>query len=391
MGGSDKKVEAIAAASVNHDGADIAATLSSLSLSGNKMSNVETEAQNHVYQNFGDQTDVLFNVPKEHMQFSQQNLAQSTDEDSFNAPEYAVFPNGGSNFSNLHVSKLASHSNSKFSMQSPHGNANKKGSLMSSAGSISHYQNLNGDNPGIDISGRHMKTHAGGFTSSMLNNRLTPGTLNPFPYLFLYACLSVFHSLTFWTVFSCLDADYGNILSNHGGSSFQGQPTETMYAQYLQANPDSPLGATASMSPFQGRGFTSTGHLDSPGYQKAYLGSLFAQQKLQYGMPYLTKSGALNPNVYGNDPAFGMGMTYLTSPPSSPYISSHQGHARQGERLTRIPSVVRNTAGGSMGSWNSENGLIDNGYGSSLLEEFKTNKTKSFELLDIVGHVVEFR
>jgi pumilio RNA-binding family len=53
--------------------------------------------------------------------------------------------------------------------------------------------------------------------------------------------------------------------------------------------------------------------------------------------------------------------------------------------------VVRNTAGGSMGSWNSENGLMDNGYGSSLLEEFKTNKTRSFELLDIVGHVVEFR
>ncbi|KAK8463522.1 hypothetical protein SEVIR_1G374800v4 [Setaria viridis] len=358
MGSSDKKVEATAVASLNHDGADIAATLSSLSLSGNKMSNMETEVQNHVYHNFGDQTDMLFNVPKEHRQFSQQSLTQNTDEDSLNAPEYAVFPNGGSNFSNLHVSKLASHSNSKFPMQSPHGNANKKGPLMSSAGSISHYQNLNGDSPGIDLSGRHMKTHAGGFTSSMLNNQLNP------------------------------DGDYGHVLSN--GSNFQGQPSETMYAQYLQANPDSPLGATASMGPFQGRGFTSTGHLDSPGYQKAYLGSLFAQQKLQYGMQYLAKSGALNPNIYGNDPAFGMGRTYLTSPPSSPYISSPQGHVRQGERLTRIPSVVRNTAGGSMGSWNSENGLMDNGYGSSLLEEFKTNKTRSFELLDIVGHVVEF-
>ncbi|RCV08954.1 hypothetical protein SETIT_1G368200v2 [Setaria italica] len=358
MGSSDKKVEATAVASLNHDGADIAATLSSLSLSGNKMSNMETEVQNHVYHNFGDQTDMLFNVPKEHRQFSQQSLTQNTDEDSLNAPEYAVFPNGGSNFSNLHVSKLASHSNSKFPMQSPHGNANKKGPLMSSAGSISHYQNLNGDSPGIDLSGRHMKTHAGGFTSSMLNNQLNP------------------------------DGDYGHVLSN--GSNFQGQPSETMYAQYLQANPDSPLGATASMGPFQGRGFTSTGHLDSPGYQKAYLGSLFAQQKLQYGMPYLAKSGALNPNIYGNDPAFGMGRTYITSPPSSPYISSPQGHVRQGERLTRIPSVVRNTAGGSMGSWNSENGLMDNGYGSSLLEEFKTNKTRSFELLDIVGHVVEF-
>ncbi|CAD6248963.1 unnamed protein product [Miscanthus lutarioriparius] len=306
MGSSDRKVEAAAVASLNHDAADIAATLSSLSLSGNRMSNVENDVQNHVYQNFGDQADVLFNVPKEHRQLSPQNLTQNTDEDSLNAPEYAVFPNGGSNFSNLHASKLTSHSNSKFPMQSPHGNANKKGSLMSSAGSVSHYQNLNGDSHGIDVSGWHMKTHAGGFTSSMLNNQLNPG------------------------------------------------------------------------------------HLDSPGYQKAYLGSLFAQQKLQYGMPYLGKSGALNQNIYGNDPAFGIGMTYLTSPPSSPYISSPQGHVRQGDRLTRLPAMVRNTAGGSMGSWNSENGLMDNDYGSSLLEEFKTNKTRSFELLDIVGHVVEF-
>ncbi|WVZ73131.1 hypothetical protein U9M48_021476 [Paspalum notatum var. saurae] len=359
MGSSDKRVEATAITSLNHDGADIAATLSNLSLTGNKMSNVENEVQNHVYQNFGDQTDVLFNVPMEHRQFSPQNLTQNTDEESLNATEYAVFPNGGSNFSNLHASKLASHSNSKFPMQSPHGNGNKKGSLMSSAGSVSHYQNLNGDSHGIDISGQHMKTHAGGFASSMLNNQLN------------------------------LDGEYVGVLSNHGGSSFQGQPTEAIYAQYLQANPDSPLGATASMSPFQGRGFTGSGHLDNPGYQKAYLG-LLAQQKLQYGMPYLGKSGALTPNMYGNDPAFGMGMTYLTSPPSSPYISSPQGHARQGDRLTRISPMVRSTAGGSMGSWNSENSLMDNGYGSSLLEEFKTNKTRSFELLDIVGHVVEF-
>ncbi|AQK76245.1 Pumilio homolog 4 [Zea mays] len=359
MGSSDKKVEAAAVASLNHDNADIAATLSSLNLSGNKMSIVENQAQNHVYQNFGDQTDVLFNVPKEHMQFSPQILSQNTDDGSFNAPEYVVFPNGGSNFSNSHASKLASHSNIKFSMQPPHGNLNKKGSLMSSPGSVSHYHNLNGDSHGIDVSGQYMKTHAGGFTSSMLNNQLNP------------------------------DGDYGNVLSNNGVSGYQGQQ-ETMYAQYLQANSDSPLGAAASMSPFQGRGFTGSGHLDSPGYQKAYLGTLFAQQKLQYGMPYLGKSGALNQSIYGSDPAFGIGMTYLTSPPSSQYISSPRGHVRQADRPTRLPAV-RNTAGGSLGSWNSENGLMDNGYGSSLLEEFKTNKSRSFELLDIIGHVVEFR
>jgi len=69
MGSSDRKVEAAAVASLNHDAADIAATLSSLSLSGNRMTNVENDVQNHVYQNFGDQADVLFNVPKEHRQF----------------------------------------------------------------------------------------------------------------------------------------------------------------------------------------------------------------------------------------------------------------------------------------------------------------------------------
>ncbi|KAK3155664.1 hypothetical protein QOZ80_2BG0206060 [Eleusine coracana subsp. coracana] len=359
MGNSDKRVDASAVASLGHDGTDIAATLSNLTLSGNKMSNMETDAQNHVYQNFGEQTDVLFNLPKEHRQFSQQNLTQNVDEGSLNAPEYSVFPNGGSNLNNPHISNLASLGNSKFPVQSPHSSAHKKGSLMSPTGSVPHYQNINGDNPSIDISGRHTKTHAGSFSSSKLNNQL--------------------HS----------DGEYGSLLSNQGVSTFQGQPAETMYAQYLQANPDSPLG-TGSMSPFHRRSFAGSGHLDSPGYQKVYLESLIAQQKLQYGMPYIGKPGGLNPNIYGTDPAFGMGMTYLTSPTSSPYISSPQGHARQGDRLTRGPSMVRSTAGGSMGSWNAENGLMDNGYGSSLLEEFKTNKTRSFELLDIVGHVVEF-
>jgi pumilio RNA-binding family len=164
-----------------------------------------------------------------------------------------------------------------------------------------------------------------------------------------------------------------------------------MHAQYLQSNPDSPLGATGSMSPFHRRSFAGSGHLDNPGYQKAYLGSLIAQQKLQYGLPYIGKPGALNPNIYCNDPAFGMGMTYLTSPTSSHFIPSPQGHVRHGERLTQVPSRARSTAGGSMGSWNAKNSLMDTGYGSSLLEEFKTNKTRSFELLDILGHVVEFR
>lgn len=365
MAKADKKVEGAGVASHhNHDGSDTATVLSAMSnlnLSGNnKMANLETEVQNHIYQNFGDQRDVLFNVPNEHIQFPQQKLVQSADVESLNTPEYAVFPNGSSNFSNSNMNKLAAESKSKFPTQSNHGNAHKKGSFLSPTGSAYLYQNLNGNSSNVDVSGRHPKASARNSGSSMLNNHLNT------------------------------DDEYVNLHSNQGGPGFQGQPMDTVYAHYLQANSDSPLGAAANMSPFRGSNFPGSGHLGGPGFSKAYLGSLLAQQKLQYGMPYLGKSGGLSPTLYGSEPAYGMEMAYLSSPTSSPFISSPQGHVRQGDRLTRIPSMARSTTGGTVGSWSSENGLIDNGYGSSLLEEFKTNKTRSFELLDIVGHVVEF-
>jgi pumilio RNA-binding family len=45
-----------------------------------------------------------------------------------------------------------------------------------------------------------------------------------------------------------------------------------------------------------------------------------------------------------------------------------------------------------MGSWHSEAGSnLDESFPSSLLDEFKSNKTKCFELSEIAGHVVEFR
>ncbi|GKB01818.1 pumilio homolog 2-like protein [Tanacetum coccineum] len=43
--------------------------------------------------------------------------------------------------------------------------------------------------------------------------------------------------------------------------------------------------------------------------------------------------------------------------------------------------------GGIMGPWHLDGA---DSFGSSLLEEFKSNKTKSFELSEIAGHVVEF-
>lgn len=61
-----------------------------------------------------------------------------------------------------------------------------------------------------------------------------------------------------------------------------------------------------------------------------------------------------------------------------------QSRARQSERLARAASLR------SLGSDHSSF-VDDSGYMLSLLEDFKSNKTKVFELSDIVGHVVEFR
>ncbi|VAI51561.1 unnamed protein product [Triticum turgidum subsp. durum] len=177
MGKADKMVEGRNVASRNHDGSDTAAALSamsSLNLSGNNMANLESDVQNHIYQNFGgDQRDVLFNnVPKEHRQFSPHNLVHNADEEPINALEYAVFPNGSSNLSNPNMSKLAAESNSKFPTQSQHGNGHKKGSLLSPTGPVYLYQNLNGDSSNIDVPGRHAKANSRSSGSSMLNNHL---------------------------------------------------------------------------------------------------------------------------------------------------------------------------------------------------------------------------
>ncbi|KAI3731105.1 hypothetical protein L1987_62288 [Smallanthus sonchifolius] len=108
--------------------------------------------------------------------------------------------------------------------------------------------------------------------------------------------------------------------------------------------------------------------------QKAYLAGLLSPQKSQYG---------LNHGYYGNS-GYGLGMSYPGSPlgipllPNSPIAPGSP--ARHGERSLRFPAGIRNLVGESFA------GLAV----SSLLDEFKSNKTKCFELSEIAGHVVEF-
>ncbi|KAG0473309.1 hypothetical protein HPP92_015166 [Vanilla planifolia] len=183
--------------------------------------------------------------------------------------------------------------------------------------------------------------------------------------------------------------DYLKRSRNQVGSGFQVPNVEPLYAQYLKRS-STAIPVNGNLSDLStGRNFAGTSsHLDLTGYQKAYLETMLAQQKLQYG-GHLNKGGDLN-GFYGTP--FGVGLPYPSIPISAGVLSSMApvNPVRQNDRLQRFPSLLRNAMGGSKGSWNPDSGFMPEGYGSSLLEEFKNNKNKSFELSDIVDHVVEF-
>ncbi|KAL9235323.1 hypothetical protein vseg_010089 [Gypsophila vaccaria] len=119
--------------------------------------------------------------------------------------------------------------------------------------------------------------------------------------------------------------------------------------------------------------------------QKAYLDSVTSPKKPQFGSSLGNLSTRSNHGFYGNHD---IGMGYPGSPLSSPVIpnlSGGRGNAiRHKEFNMRYPTTMRNI-GGAVGSCH-----MDSDFGSSLLEEFKSNKTKCFELSEIEGHVVEF-
>ncbi|KAI3470487.1 hypothetical protein Pfo_027150 [Paulownia fortunei] len=134
------------------------------------------------------------------------------------------------------------------------------------------------------------------------------------------------------------------------------------------------------------------GHEDLQALEKAYLEALLAQQTQQYQSHFLQKPGSINHQYHGN-PAFGpcaasyQGNLVLNSQNSR--VSSRSSML-QNEKSAQMPSTLRSLKGESTGSFHSQSGSCMKGRFESLLEVLKNNKTKSLELSDILGHVVEF-
>ncbi|CAO2182369.1 unnamed protein product [Urochloa humidicola] len=173
---------------------------------------------------------------------------------------------------------------------------------------------------------------------------------------------------------------------NQAPTGLQSPLSDPFYVQYLKATQYAAQGAGSYSDPSLERGYLGSSYANLNAVQKAYVEALLQQQK-QYEMPLLGKSNTSNHGYYGNLP-FGMGMTYPGSPLGSPITSpSAPGSPlRLGERNMRFPSNLRN-----LGGWTSDpSGYMNENFPSSLLDEFKSNKARSFELAEIAGHVVEF-
>ncbi|KAF7024579.1 hypothetical protein CFC21_036911 [Triticum aestivum] len=239
-------------------------------------------------------------------------------------------------------------------------------SNASPGGSPAQHQNLDGTNSAFlnyGLSGYPLNP---GFNSMMMNN-MGSGSMPP-----------LFESGAAASAIASLGSDSRNL-----GSNISSPPALSLSDLHNLAQYTAQEAANYS-DPYLERGFMGSSYADLTPVQKAYVEALLQQK--QYGMP-VGKSVASNHGYFSNL-GYGMGMTYPGSPLGSP-VASPSGPGspiRLGERNLRFPSNTRSLTG-----WNVDpSGYMNGNFPSSLLDEFKSNKARSFDLAEIAGNVVEF-
>lgn len=118
--------------------------------------------------------------------------------------------------------------------------------------------------------------------------------------------------------------------------------------------------------------------------EKAYLEALLLQQAQQYQPHYLQKNGMFNHQYPSYAP---YQENLVLSPPTSGM--NPRSSAIQNDKSAQMASTLRNIKGEATSP--SQTGSNTKGKAESLLEVLKSSKSKTLELSDILGHVLEFR
>ncbi|KAI8523732.1 hypothetical protein RHMOL_Rhmol13G0095300 [Rhododendron molle] len=335
-------------------------------LSGVKLSNGMTGEENHLPPQIepviDDHNNYLFNL-----QSGQNNAEQH--------PYVKNFESGLNNslvFDRQVDHRTAASPNKSYLKGSAASTLNSKGSLPS------HYQHLDSPNSSF------LDYGLGGYSMNTAMPSMMGGHLGTSNLPLLYENVAAASAMGVAGMDPRFLASGFSLSPGASESQNQAPLVDPMYLQYLRTAEY----AAALNDPSMDRNYIGDSYTDL--LQKAYMGSLLSPHKSQYVVPTGTKPGSSNHHRYYGNPAYGVGFSYPGSPLASPVGPGSP--MRHGELNMQIPSIMKNMGGSVMGhSWHLQAGYnMDDAFASSLLEEFKSNKAKCFELSEIAGHVVDF-
>ncbi|XP_031257324.1 pumilio homolog 4 [Pistacia vera] len=332
--------------------AEIAATLSGLSLSNIRHADEDSHARSQLQLDQDNQSEFLYNMSNGHNQSLQQQVIDKSNAENLSfAANYIDF----SRKNGIVPSHSGSIINSNGQVNVPRRTTSlnvyskvKPTGFGSSEGSVIRHQNAN-------ISSADFAGNAPGPAFTGIGDRQSlSGLVNPV------------------------------------GLDLHSPSVDPRYIRYLQRTSDYATHGVASPSdPLDVRNYFGTSYGDFDGLQKAQLEALLAEQKQQHELQLFGKSGGLNHGYYGGQ-SYRAGMPYSGNPFANMVLPSVGSGNFLNEQNSCFASMMRSSMGGPV-SWHSGAGSnLEGRFTSSLLDEFKTNKTRSFELLDIVDHVVEF-
>ncbi|XP_047939608.1 pumilio homolog 1-like isoform X1 [Salvia hispanica] len=371
------------------DTTDLVAALSGVNLS-NGIMDEEHHSSPHNEPNADGHNNYLFNAQggqntvRQHMYKKKHELGHSNMS---SAPQPANISTSDSVLSNGYVSHLSNNAYIQAELQKngvPSNHSFRKGSsnaAVNGGGGLLH-QFL--DSPNSSFS-----NYGSGYPMSPISGQLGSPNLPP---LFENAAASALaasgmDSRMLGGSNNIPELNLGRIGGQMTGSMQQAPFVDPLYLQYLRTAEFSAAQVAALNDQPVNRNYLGESYFDL--LQKAYLGNLLPGQNSDYGVPLGGKTGVSSPHGYYGNSAFGLGMSYPGSPLASPAISNSVGGPgspiRHGDFNMRYPGGLRNAAGSTIGPWH-----LDPSFCSSLLEEFKSNKARCFELSEITGHVVEF-
>ncbi|KAJ9146687.1 hypothetical protein P3X46_028922 [Hevea brasiliensis] len=386
---------------------DLAAALSGMNLSTNGVIDEENREEVDIFGLQGGQSQVKQNAYLKKAESRHLHMPSLTQSTTISYSDLGKSNGSGSDLNSsyfvaerqVEVKKLGIPSGNSYMKGSPTSTLNSGSSLPAR---YKHLDNVNSSLPNYGLSGYSLNPAL----ASMMANQLGTGNL---PMLFenVAAASAVvvpgmdsrvlgrgLGSAANLTAAASESNNLGRMGSPMAGSALQAPFVDPLYLQYLRTPEYAAAQLAALNDPSVDRNYLGN-YMNLLELQKAHGGALLSSQKSQYGVPIGGKSGGSNHHGYYGNPAFGVGMSYPGSPLASPVIPNSPvgpgSPIRHNELNMRFPSGMRNLAGGIMGPWHLDGGVnVDESFASSLLEEFKSNKTKCLELSEIAGHVVEF-